>query len=125
MPLASPLRTTLARTALVLASAAAVATFAGCGDSDGDSGSSGGASQITATTGADIFKAANCSSCHTLAAEGATGVIGPNLDEEKPSSSVVNDKVTNGEGTMPAFKKRLSAEQIQTVSDYVAEVAGQ
>lgn len=116
----------------VLAAAGTVALFAGCGGGDsgdssggGDSGSNGGPPAITASTGDQIFKDANCSSCHTLAAAGAKGAIGPNLDNVKPSASVVNDKVTNGDGSMPAFKNRLTAEQITAVSEYVSSVAGQ
>lgn len=131
MPLDSPLRIPAARTFATIAGAAAIALFAGCGGgSDGASSSSGsgdgggGNSLASASTGSEIFQQANCVSCHTLAAEKASGVIGPNLDKAKPSAAVVSDKVTNGDGSMPAFKGRLTAEQIQTVSDYVAEVAG-
>lgn len=133
MPLASSLRSSAGRTAVTLAGAAAIALFAGCGGSDSDSGSAGSSSNsgggdnalASATTGTAIFQAANCSSCHTLAAEKATGVIGPNLDKAKPPAEEVVEKVTNGAGSMPAFKGRLTTEQIQTVADYVAKVAGQ
>lgn len=116
----------LGRAAAIAGTAVAVALFAGCGDSgSGDSGKSGSGNSLTASTdGAEIFKAASCASCHTLAAAGAEGRIGPNLDEEKPDAAKVSQYVTNGEGTMPSFKSRLSAEQIQAVSDYVAEAAG-
>lgn len=118
------------RLASVLLVSGAVALFAGCGgdDSSGSAdseGGGGGGSQITATTGAEIFDAAGCKSCHTLAAADGKGSIGPNLDKAKPDAATVTEFVTNGDGSMPAFKQRLSAEQIQAVSDYVAEVAGQ
>ena len=38
--------------------------------------------------GASVF-ATNCSSCHTLAAAHASGTVGPNLDQLKPSSAIV------------------------------------
>lgn len=121
----------LGRAAAIAGSAAAVALFAGCGDSgSGDAGNAGGGgsaateSSTASTDGAQVFKQ-NCASCHTLAAAGGEGRIGPNLDEEKPDAGKVTEYVTNGEGSMPAFSKRLSAEQIKAVSDYVAEVAGQ
>lgn len=118
----------LGRPVAVAAAAAAVALFAGCGGDDGDSGSAGsGAAKpiTTATTGAEIFKSSTCTSCHTLADAGSKGNIGPNLDEEKPSSAEVVKFVTDGDGSMPSFKNRLSAEQIQAVADYVDEVTGE
>jgi mono/diheme cytochrome c family protein len=76
------------------------------------------------TNGEAIFKA-NCSSCHTLSAAGATGTIGPNLDQLKPSMAIVVHQVTNGGGVMPAFKGKLSTAQIQAVAKYVSSSAGQ
>jgi outer membrane protein assembly factor BamB len=66
----------------------------------------------------------NCASCHTLAAAGATGTVGPNLDQLKPSESTVERQVTNGGGGMPAFGGRLSKGQITAVSKFVAANAG-
>ena len=110
--------------ALILA---ASATAAGCGGSDSGSGGNdgGSGSQIQATTGEEVFKAANCSSCHTLAAAGAEGRIGPNLDDAKPSASLVKTFVTDGAGSMPSFKNRLSAAQIDAVSEYIDSVTGE
>ena len=73
--------------------------------------------------GASVF-ATNCSSCHTLAAAHASGTVGPNLDQLKPSSAIVQRQVTNGGGGMPAFGGRLSAAQINAVAKYVSSVAG-
>jgi mono/diheme cytochrome c family protein len=75
------------------------------------------------TDGATIFTQ-NCASCHALAAAGATGTIGPNLDESQPSAELATDRVTNGSGAMPAFADVLSEEQIQAVVDYVVQNAG-
>jgi mono/diheme cytochrome c family protein len=36
------------------------------------------------STGATVFARMGCASCHTLAAAGATGEIGPSLDERLP-----------------------------------------
>ena len=66
----------------------------------------------------------NCGNCHTLAAAGATGKVGPDLDQLRPGPDLVNAQVNNGGGAMPAFKGKLTAEQIQRVADYVAENAG-
>jgi cytochrome c6 len=67
---------------------------------------------------------AGCSGCHTLADAGATGSVGPNLDDLKPSYNAVEKQVTNGGGVMPAFKDTLTEKQIEDVSAYVSSVAG-
>jgi cytochrome c553 len=74
-----------------------------------------------AAAGAEVFASAGCVSCHTLAAANATGTIGPNLDEAKPSADLVVERVTNGAGAMPSFADRLSEQQIQDVAAYVVE----
>lgn len=66
----------------------------------------------------------SCSICHTLADAGATGAIGPDLDELKPSLAQVINAVTGGVGIMPAFEESLTEEQIQAVADYVTSVTG-
>jgi mono/diheme cytochrome c family protein len=66
----------------------------------------------------------NCGSCHTLATAGASGKVGPDLDQLRPGPDLVNTQVTNGGGGMPAFKGKLSPEEIQAIADYVSENAG-
>ncbi len=78
-----------------------------------------------ATAGKQVFETAGCTSCHTLADAGATGTVGPNLDQAKPPASLVVMRVTNGKGVMPSFKGQLSEQQIQDVAAYVSSVAGQ
>jgi mono/diheme cytochrome c family protein len=70
--------------------------------------------------GKPIF-VANCGTCHMLADAGTTGTIGPDLDEAQPDSELVVDRVTNGQGLMPAFGDSLSAEEIANVSAYVVQ----
>jgi mono/diheme cytochrome c family protein len=106
-------RARLAALALLAASAAA------CGSSTPT-----GARSRVAHTGAQIFTSAGCAGCHTLAAAHATGRVGPNLDDLKPTAPTVRRQVTNGGSAMPAFKDTLSARQIETVAAYVARVAG-
>jgi cbb3-type cytochrome c oxidase subunit III len=77
-----------------------------------------------AADGKAIFTS-SCASCHTLAAAGSSGTIGPNLDDAKPDEALARERVTNGKGVMPSFKGRLSEEQIAAVAKYVAENAGQ
>jgi outer membrane protein assembly factor BamB len=76
------------------------------------------------TANGEALFSENCSSCHTLAAANASGKVGPNLDELKPSKDVVVKQVTNGGGGMPAFGGRLSTAQIEAIAEYVARVAG-
>jgi len=99
--------------------AAYVASVAG----QGGFTSSGGFASL-GTNGAAIFKGAGCAGCHTLAAAGATGTVGPNLDQLKPSTAAVATQVTNGGAVMPAFKGKLSDAQIQAVAKYVSSSAG-
>ena len=80
--------------------------------------------KITATDGKSIFSAAGCTGCHTLKDAGATGTVGPNLDQRKPPEQLVVDRVTNGKGGMPSFKDKLSETQIRAVAKYVASAAG-
>lgn len=73
-----------------------------------------------ATDGESIFTSAGCGSCHTFAAAGSNGNVGPNLDESKPTLELAIDRITNGRGGMPSFEDQLSEEQIRAVAGYVA-----
>jgi cbb3-type cytochrome c oxidase subunit III len=77
-----------------------------------------------AKDGKTVFATAGCTGCHTLAAAGSHGNVGPNLDDAKPSKDLVIDRVTNGKGDMPSFKGQLSEAQIQAVAEYVSSSAG-
>jgi mono/diheme cytochrome c family protein len=70
--------------------------------------------------GKTVFASAGCSGCHTLKAAGASGKLGPNLDQLKPSYDAVLHQVEVGGGAMPAFKGTLSPKQIQDVAAFVA-----
>jgi mono/diheme cytochrome c family protein len=94
--------------------AALSAAVAGCGSKDTKSASSG----------KDVFASAGCANCHTLKAAGASGRVGPDLDQLKPPAAIVERQVTNGGAGMPAFKGTLSPAQIKAVADYVAANAG-
>jgi cbb3-type cytochrome c oxidase subunit III len=98
--------------------AAYVASVAGQG------GYTSSVSLASLTSGAAIFKGAGCAGCHTLAAAGAKGTVGPNLDQLKPALAIVVRQVTNGGAMMPAFKGRLTPAQIQAVAQYVSANAG-
>lgn len=59
-----------------------------------------------------------CALCHTLKDAGATGSVGPSLDELKPDAARVEKAVRNGIGQMPAFT-RLTDAQVQALARYV------
>jgi mono/diheme cytochrome c family protein len=99
--------------------AAYVASVAGQGGF-----TTGGGFASLGTDGAAIFKGAGCAGCHTLAAAGAKGTTGPNLDQLKPTTAVVAHQVIVGGGLMPAFEGKLSPAQIQAVAKYVSSSAG-
>ncbi len=82
------------------------------------------ASPGDAAAGAAVFSSAGCGGCHTLAAAGSAGAVGPNLDDLKPSYDAVLKQVTNGGNGMPAFSGTLSEADIQNVSAYVSQNAG-
>jgi mono/diheme cytochrome c family protein len=71
--------------------------------------------------GKEVFASAGCGSCHTLADAGASGTIGPNLDDAKPPPELVVERVTDGTDAMPAFAGTLSEQQIQDVAAYVVQ----
>ena len=106
---------------LRLAVAAVLLAFvAGCGGSDeGDSSTP----PASAGGGEQLFKD-NCSSCHTLAAAGASGKVGPDLDQLKPGPDLVTSQVNSGGGAMPSFKGKLTDDQIMQIADYVSANAG-
>lgn len=75
--------------------------------------------------GKEVFLGASaCGGCHTLADAGASGTVGPNLDEAMPDNELVLDRVTNGQGGMPSFSSTLTEQQIADVAAYVSSVAG-
>ncbi len=74
--------------------------------------------------GEAVFADAGCGSCHTLAAAGASGTIGPNLDDAKPSKELAMQRVSEGMGAMPSFADSLTPEQIAAVADYVVASTG-
>lgn len=77
-----------------------------------------------AAAGEAVFASGGCGACHTLAAAGASGTVGPNLDDAKPPATLVVTRVTDGAGAMPSFKDKLTEQQIQDVAAYVSSVAG-
>ena len=95
---------------------------AGCGTAGSSTGGGGG--EGTSTDGKAIFDSAGCSGCHTLKAAGATGTVGPNLDQSTIDEAGAIKQVENGGGAMPPFKDQLSEEQIKAVAHFVVTERG-
>ena len=89
-------RLNIRSTVAALALAAIVLAVAACGGSSGSSSSAAppatstptstpasGGGEVSAAAGKVVFTS-NCATCHTLADAGATGSVGPNLDDLKP-----------------------------------------
>ncbi|MEA5470954.1 cytochrome c6 PetJ [Spirulina sp. 06S082] len=78
-----------------------------------------------AAKGASLFSA-NCNACHL----GGKNVINPSktlsktdLEKNGYDLAAIIAQVTNGKPPMPAFKGRLSDEQIEDIATYVLEKA--
>jgi mono/diheme cytochrome c family protein len=101
-----------------------------------DTGALAQAGLAGAKTGDQIFTAAGCAGCHTLAKANANGNIGPSLDDlaqvaaDKPGSpeDFVRESILNPDafiapgfqrGVMPAFEGRLSDQQVDALVKYL------
>jgi cytochrome c oxidase subunit 2 len=120
------------------------AASAAAGSSSGSSSSSSpsSASQTSAAAGKAVFTgSAGCSSCHTLAAAGATGTVGPNLgtaivpDAKKagmPVKAFIMDSILKpnafiapgyGPNVMPqTFAQTLTQTQVQALVNFISSV---
>ena len=105
---------------LVLLVLLALLTGCGGGDDNGDGGDGGTAEG----PGAMIFSEQGCGSCHTFEPAGSTGTIGPSLDDSSIDFEGAVQQITNGGGAMPAFKDKLSEQEIEDVARFVTEGGG-
>jgi cytochrome c6 len=87
-------------------------TNAGC------AAGSGGAQ--TSNDGKTIFSQ-SCASCHTLQAAGASGTVGPNLDESQIAVEAAIEQIRNGGNGMPPFADTLTERQIRAVARYLVQ----
>jgi mono/diheme cytochrome c family protein len=108
-----------------LAALVVVLLLAGPGLIGADKGTSAAPASYSGGTGnaARTLFTSNCGSCHTLAAAGTTGTVGPDLDTAAPDAARVREIVTSGSGAMPSFSGRLSDAQIKALAAYVAGAA--
>jgi cytochrome c oxidase subunit II len=110
------------------------------GTSSTSTGTSGAGASASAAAGKAIFTgSAGCSTCHTLAAAGASGTVGPNLgtkvvpDSKKrglPLKEFINESITKPNAfissgfppnVMPqTFSQTLTQTQIQQLVDFIA-----
>jgi mono/diheme cytochrome c family protein len=138
------MRVSVPSAAAVTIAVLAMALPAGCGgDDDSDSGDNGGATatqtetaatetapetETETTAAADgeaAFDDAGCADCHTLAAAGATGQVGPDLDETDLDVAQVEQQVREGGGGMPSFEGQLSEDEIAAVAEFVVQSSQQ
>lgn len=127
------------RVLVVVLAGVLAALAAGCGGGGGDasapsttqttvtettptetSTTGGAGATADAANGEKVFASAGCGGCHTFSKAGSSGSVGPNLDDASPSFDRVVDQVTNGGGPMPAFKDRLSEQEIRDVAAFVS-----
>jgi suppressor of ftsI len=71
--------------------------------------------------GKAVFEKAACGSCHTLADAGATGTLGPDLDEHVAimGTGGIASVIRRGRLGMPAFGGQLSETEILDVASYL------
>ena len=81
----------------------------------------GAATEGDAANGKKVFASAGCGGCHTFAAAGSTGTVGPNLDDASVDVDAAVQQVKNGGGGMPAFGDRLSDQEIADVAAFVTQ----
>lgn len=65
-----------------------------------------------------------CAICHALQDAGATGAIGPDLDELKPDAERIKKVLHEGMGAMPSFADSLDQEAIDAIVAYVVNATG-
>jgi cytochrome c551/c552 len=97
----------------------------------------GGVSAATLATGRQAFASNGCAGCHTLAAAGATGTVGPNLDDVLPGKSTAfihqsivdpNAVIASGysANVMPqGFGQQISASDLNALVAFLHAEAGQ
>ena len=72
--------------------------------------------------GRELFNNWSCSSCHSLADAEATGHVGPAFDGNAGlTEAFVVDRVTNGQGAMPAFGGQMSDAEIARIAFYITD----
>lgn len=81
----------------------------------------GAASEGDPANGKTLYASAGCGGCHTFAAAGSTGTVGPSLDDSDMDFDAAFQQIKNGGGGMPAFGDRLSDQEIADVAAFVTQ----
>ena len=74
---------------------------------------------VDADAARDMFLSWSCGACHALADAGASGGVGPTLDNPKLTRDLIIDRVANGQGAMPSFGGQIPDEDIAQLADYI------
>ena len=113
----------------------AAETQAGGNGGDGGDGGNGAAAGDPAA-GKEVFGAAGCNTCHTLADAGATGQVGPDLDEVLQGQdaafireSIVDPDAMVAEGFSPDlmpenYGQQLSEKELADLVAYLVQATG-
>jgi mono/diheme cytochrome c family protein len=84
------------------------------------------AASVDLAKGRQLFSQYACGGCHILADGGGAGGIGPSLDNNpRLTRDFVVGAVSEGRGSMPAFRDQMSAEEIATLAAYIVQAARQ
>jgi cytochrome c551/c552 len=106
----------------------------GNGGNGGDGGGEAAAGDPAA--GKEVFGAAGCNTCHTLADAGATGQVGPNLDDVLQGQdaafiheSIVDPDAMVAEGFSPDlmpdnYGQQLSQQELTNLVAYLLQATG-
>ena len=114
-------RTGRLRGALVAGVLAVALTGCGGDDENGGTPTPAPGGGTAAADGEALFKQ-RCGSCHTLAAAGTSGAVGPNLDDLAPDAARVQEAIRTAPGVMP--ENLASGDEAKAIADYVASSAG-
>jgi mono/diheme cytochrome c family protein len=86
-----------------------------------------------ATAGKDVFDAQGCGNCHTFAAAGSSGAVGPDLDEalKGKDAAFVRESITDPNKTIangyspnimpPDFGQKLTPKQLDDLVAFLAQ----
>jgi mono/diheme cytochrome c family protein len=74
--------------------------------------------------GKEVFVRAGCGSCHALAAAGANGMVGANLDQVELTYADIFDAVSYGKGSSHSFMGTLSVKELADVAVFLERFQG-
>ncbi len=70
--------------------------------------------------GSRVFVSAGCGRCHAVASLHTHGQVGPDFDtSEQLNLDQIRAELDYGDGVMPSFRDRLTAEQLAAVTQFV------